>query len=175
MPVYRSAGMIPYIKEGGEIKFLLIKSSNPKFGGWGFPKGHLDSGETGLDAAIRETQEETGLDIPNVDPDFKETIQYLVRYDYTTQPPTKLPKPAPKFVVYFLGESPSKNVRFKPNPETGITEHDEFAWLTFEGALDYLPHNKKLLKKANQHLLSKGMKLSEVLKSIKPRLRLNRP
>lgn len=169
MPVFRSAGMILYIKEGGEIKYLMIKSSDSKFGGWGFPKGHLDPGEKGIDAAIRETQEETGLDIQiqDIEPDFKETVSYSVRYDYNYHPPKKLPKPAPKFVVYFLGKSPSKNVRFNPNPETGITEHDKYAWLTFEGALDYIPYNKGVLEKANQHLLSKGMKLNEVLKSIK--------
>lgn len=169
MPVYRSAGMIPYIKEEGEIKYLLIKSSDPKFGGWGFPKGHLDEGETGLDAAIRETLEETGLNIQQKDlePDFKETIQYKVFYDYTTQPPKRLDKPAPKFVVYFLGEAPSKNVKFKPNPESGITEHDKFVWLNFVDTLKMPFHNKKLVKKANQFLLSKETKLTEILKKIR--------
>jgi 8-oxo-dGTP pyrophosphatase MutT (NUDIX family) len=30
---------------------------------WGFPKGKLESGETDIDAAVREVYEETGFDI----------------------------------------------------------------------------------------------------------------
>ena len=42
-----------------EPRFLLIKDS---YDNWGFPKGHLEDGESPADAAIRETAEETGLD-----------------------------------------------------------------------------------------------------------------
>ena len=42
-------------------KILLIKHA---FGGrWAFPKGHSEGSETGLEAAIRETVEETGFEI----------------------------------------------------------------------------------------------------------------
>jgi 8-oxo-dGTP pyrophosphatase MutT (NUDIX family) len=166
MPVFRSAGIIPYIEDEGTIKYLLIKSSGD--GDWGFPKGHLEPGEKGIDAAIRETYEETGLNIQIQDlvPKFKETISYFVHYDYNTQPPEKLRKPAPKFVVYFLGEAPSKNVKLRPNPETGITEHKFFVWLPFEEAVNKLSYNKELLEKSNQHLLSKETKLTEILKKI---------
>ena len=40
-------------------QFLLIKDS---YDNWGFPKGHLEDGETPADAALRETAEETGLE-----------------------------------------------------------------------------------------------------------------
>ncbi len=39
-------------------QFLLIKDS---YDNWGFPKGHLEDGETPAQAALRETSEETGL------------------------------------------------------------------------------------------------------------------
>ena len=38
--------------------FLLIRDS---YRNWGFPKGHLEAGETPGDAALREVAEETGL------------------------------------------------------------------------------------------------------------------
>lgn len=38
--------------------YLLIRDA---YNNWGFPKGHLEEGETPLDAARRETSEETGL------------------------------------------------------------------------------------------------------------------
>ena len=60
--VHRSAGIIPYIVENDELKFLLLKSNV----GWGFPKGHLEKGETGIAAAKRETKEETGLNINKI-------------------------------------------------------------------------------------------------------------
>lgn len=47
-------------------KYLLCRA----FGGkenWGVPKGHVEEGESSLDAAYRETLEETGLDLRKFD------------------------------------------------------------------------------------------------------------
>jgi ADP-ribose pyrophosphatase YjhB (NUDIX family) len=41
---------------------ILIKRKNPPFG-WAIPGGFIDYGESAEQAAIRETKEETGLDI----------------------------------------------------------------------------------------------------------------
>lgn len=49
------------IKDG---KILLAQEAYHKFRGqWSFPSGHIESGEKVIDAVIRETKEETGLDI----------------------------------------------------------------------------------------------------------------
>lgn len=45
---------------------LLINNEalkDPTKSYWGFPKGHLNEGESSNDAAIREVKEETGLDV----------------------------------------------------------------------------------------------------------------
>lgn len=57
-----SAGFL--IRSG--TKFLLCRSCEPKNkdgGKWTIPKGHVEDGETTLEAAYRETKEETGLDL----------------------------------------------------------------------------------------------------------------
>ena len=53
-----SAGGVVYRLEAGAPLFLLIRDS---YANWGFPKGHLESGERAEDAALREVREETGL------------------------------------------------------------------------------------------------------------------
>lgn len=42
-------------------KFLLCRSGGSEK--WTIPKGHVEEGETTLEAAYRETKEETGLDL----------------------------------------------------------------------------------------------------------------
>jgi 8-oxo-dGTP pyrophosphatase MutT (NUDIX family) len=46
-------------REGESAAYLVIRDS---YKNWGFPKGHLEEGETAEQAALREVQEETGLD-----------------------------------------------------------------------------------------------------------------
>jgi 8-oxo-dGTP pyrophosphatase MutT (NUDIX family) len=53
-----SAGGVVYRLDAGTPLFLLIRDS---YANWGFPKGHLETGERAEDAALREVREETGL------------------------------------------------------------------------------------------------------------------
>jgi 8-oxo-dGTP pyrophosphatase MutT (NUDIX family) len=58
------AGLIPYMRdESGELVFLMMVSSNSKFGGPRpmLSKGKIESGETAYECAIREAEEELGL------------------------------------------------------------------------------------------------------------------
>ena len=54
-------------------KVLLIKDTN---GNWGFPKGHVEEGETEKQTAIRETKEETNLSVEIVS-DKRYINQYI--------------------------------------------------------------------------------------------------
>lgn len=58
-----SAGGVVMRRVEGIPLFLLIRDS---YRNWGFPKGHLEDGETPEDAACREVAEETGLRAVNV-------------------------------------------------------------------------------------------------------------
>ncbi len=56
------AGLIPFMREGGELKYLMMVCSDPKFGGPRpmISKGKIEDGETPLEAAVREAEEELG-------------------------------------------------------------------------------------------------------------------
>jgi len=53
-----SAGGIVFRRSAGRVRVLLIRDS---YRNWGFPKGHLEAGESAAAAAMREVREETGL------------------------------------------------------------------------------------------------------------------
>lgn len=57
------SGLIPFTREQGEPIFLMMVSSNAKFGGPRpmLSKGKIEEGESTLECAIREAEEELGL------------------------------------------------------------------------------------------------------------------
>lgn len=58
------AGLIPYLRgEDGVYRYLMMVSSNPKFGGPRpmISKGKIEDGESTFECAIREAEEELGL------------------------------------------------------------------------------------------------------------------
>lgn len=61
----RSAGCLVYRMAGGQIQFLLVHPSGAGFRRrlFGIPKGLLEPGENPSEAALRETKEETGLEV----------------------------------------------------------------------------------------------------------------
>jgi 8-oxo-dGTP pyrophosphatase MutT (NUDIX family) len=57
--VQRSAGGVVYQDRGGEMWVALIATKEGQ--AWGLPKGLIEKGEKPLATALRETEEETGL------------------------------------------------------------------------------------------------------------------
>jgi len=132
---HRAAGIVPYFAEEGETKFLLIKGSF----GWEFPKGHIEEGESRLETAKRETEEETGLVIKEFHPTFKLLSKYFVTINYKTR--KKLRSPIPKTVAYFLGKAPTKDVKLS-------FEHSDHGWFTSSEAMEKLSKNRREVLRA---------------------------
>jgi len=128
MPREKSVGAIIYNKG----KYLLL---HYKAGHWGFPKGHVENGETEMQALRREVKEETGLvDIFQVK-GFKEIIHYFFRKDG---------KVVYKEVTFYLFENNETNVVLSD-------EHVGYEWLKFHEAMSRLTYqnSREVLRKAN--------------------------
>lgn len=92
LPKYeKTSGAVLYTERDGQRRYLLVKS---KSGHIGFPKGHIEYGETERENALREIFEETGITAQLRD-DFREeytftTLEnsiktgdfFLAHYDY---------------------------------------------------------------------------------------------
>ena len=65
--LYR-AGLLPYVIENNELKFLFMKPADSRYGGdrYQIAKGKVEEGETSEQAAIREATEELGLVETNI-------------------------------------------------------------------------------------------------------------
>lgn len=61
------AGLIPFVKTPDGYQYLMMISSDPKFGGPRpmISKGKIEKGEDELGAAVREAEEELGLFMSN--------------------------------------------------------------------------------------------------------------
>lgn len=97
--------------------FLLMKHANR----WDLPKGHVDPGETDLECALRELEEETGITMDDFEivPDFEFRHQYQVNNRRSGY------EPATKTLLIYLGRMTSE-VSVVP------TEHLSYQWFDWQ-------------------------------------------
>ena len=129
----KSAGAVVYTVLDNSLKYLLIKSQN---GDVGFPKGHIERGETEESAALREIFEETSVKAESLH-DFKETVAYT------------MPNGKNKAVVYFVAKFENQT----PKHNDGF-EYNEYMLLDYNEALKALTFDnmKEILVKVNDFL-----------------------
>lgn len=126
--IYRWLDDVPHI--------LLIRDA---YRHWGFPKGHLEEGETPDAAALREVEEETGLCHLVLGPRLQ-TIDWFFR---------ARGRLIHKYCHFYLIESPSgKTV---PQADEGITA---CTWVPLPDALDQISYDnaREVLQRAAQAL-----------------------
>lgn len=131
----KSCGAIVYAFIDEKLKFLLIKHVNGKH--WSFPKGHVESGETEIETALREVKEETGLYV-DLDSRFREIASYNIGSNIK------------KDVVYFIAKANLDNNEVVLQKE----EISKYGWFDFESAIEVLTfgNDKRILKGAKEYL-----------------------
>ena len=129
-----TAGLIVYRPEKEGPKFLIMYHRGSY---WNFPKGHIESGEESLEAAIRETCEETGLKEGDL----------RVRKDFKVYERFRLKGKGGKIektVILYLAETRKKQIVVSE-------EHEGYGWFLYRDARKLFQNYKEsqtLLKKA---------------------------
>ena len=129
-----SAGGVVFRIADGRPLFLLIRDS---YQNWGFPKGHVESGEDPEAAAVREVIEETGLESVNLRGAI-DTIDWFFRFRGQL---------IHKFCHFYLFETAQS--RTSPQRAEGITA---CRWMPFEEAETLISYSnaRDILKRAQE-------------------------
>jgi len=120
-----SAGVMVVRRDGDSWKFLLLRA----YGYWDFPKGIVRPGEAPVGGALREVEEETGLD----------ALDFRWGHDYRETAPYNRGKVA----RYYLAETECRDIVLPVNPDLGKPEHDAFRWVSYEEALSMVASRVK--------------------------------
>ena len=116
-----SAGVVVVRSFPDGWRYLLLRV----FKNWDFPKGRVEEGESALEAARREVEEETGIRVL----DFRWGEHYLDTEPYS----------AGKIARYYVAYSEQGEVWLPINPELGRPEHHEFRWCGVDTARRLVP------------------------------------
>jgi 8-oxo-dGTP pyrophosphatase MutT (NUDIX family) len=133
----KSCGVVPVWFDGRRWRFLLIQQKSIN---WGFPRGHMEAGETEEETARRELAEETGIR----QVELANGLRYESKYTFTWGG-----KKINMHVVYFLGRV--SNPKVKPQPEE-ILDHHWFDFASAEAMLGKLS-TANILRKVKQDMI----------------------
>lgn len=150
-----TAGFLVFRRSPEGPKFLLLYHRGSY---WNFPKGHLEHEEKSLDAALRETYEETGLrkNELRIIPNFKAYEQFYFRREKET---------IFKIVIIYLAET--RNPVIKIGREYFFQDRDRiqgYGWFLFNEAKKILgkyKENQKILEQAYNFIRPRGERKGE--------------
>ena len=134
----RSAGAVVFVPAAEGPEYLLLRYGA---GYWGFPKGHVEAGETDVVAAQREVEEETGIPVAQqrLLEGFEDDTDYKFRRGSIL---------VEKDVRFFLIESGTREVKLSH-------EHSGYAWLPYGPALERVSFEgpRRILQAAHSFIL----------------------
>lgn len=131
-----SCGGVVYTVKDGKVFYVIVKSIE---GIYGFPKGHVEDGETEEETAMREILEETGLKVKII-PGFKAQNEYPL--------PNK--KGFIKKVVFFVCKYEGQEIIHQ------VEELQGAYLMTYEEAMNAFQFDnlKEVLLKANNFIIN---------------------
>lgn len=134
----KSCGALVFRWNNQRIEFLVLMH---RLGGhWSFPKGHVEFGETEKQTALREVNEETGLNI-ELQPGFRQKVSYSPRSGVY------------KDVVYFLGYAQDSNTVMQEEEVSAIK------WVDIDEVHQELTYknDRLLMSSAKRYLRRNGI------------------
>ena len=137
----KSCGAVIFRREANKLLYLIILNrKGNSIGHWGFPKGHVEKGETFEQTAIREVLEETGIHIQILP-------QFASKSEYTIQGRVE------KSVTIFLAKTKDTQTIIQRE------EIEDYIWLSYEKALDTLRfiNDRNILQSAHDFLVNKNI------------------
>ncbi len=155
---YRLNVAIVIVNLSGKVLWCQRKEHD----GWQFPQGGIDKGETPLEAAIRETKEEVGLDSKDIEivHESQDWFKYEVPKDKRSRYFT-----GKKFVgqkqKWFLARllSDDTNINLKT---TRPVEFDNWIWASYWHALNtVVPFKKEVYREALLSILPEYNQLNQ--------------
>ena len=137
MTYEKSCGAVVFTRSNGKIRFLLISNLE---GIYGFPKGHVEAGETEEQTALREVFEEVGL-----------TVNLIAGFRSKDEHPIPQKENMIKQITYFLGEYSNQEFTYQKDELTNAMLVDyETAMSLFQ-----FDSSKRILTEANNYLLAR--------------------
>ena len=129
----QSAGIILVDLSDEKAKVLCLRA----YKNWDWPKGQLDLGESHIQSAIRELEEETGYTADDI-----QLVQELIdRPEVVTYGSGKSAKTATYFYAVLLN---TQKEPFLPvNPQLGHPEHEEWRWVQTDHLQKIMPDRLK--------------------------------
>ncbi len=134
----RSCGAVVYRFINDEVRYLLIK--NKRSANWGFPKGHVERGESNEQTAKREVLEETGIHI-QILPKFASKSEYTIQGKIE------------KTVTIFIAKTVDTQTVIQKE------EIEDYMWLDFNRAIEHLkfPNDRTILENVRKYLKNSGI------------------
>lgn len=118
-------------------KVLLILQKSGNF--WGFPKGHVEDGESEIETALREVKEEIGITVKILDEKYRYETNYIIES-----------RQIDKTSIFYLAEPIDDTVELV-NQEAEVLDSK---WFSVDEAYDMIPFDDTIsvLKKAYEDI-----------------------
>jgi bis(5'-nucleosidyl)-tetraphosphatase len=145
-----SAGAVVFCIKNKEISVLVLVQNSEKGEDWfDMPKGHIEKGETPVQAARREIREEIGLSL-HLDTGFQEENHYMfMEKDSRTGRNIRISKRV-VFFLAFMHSNEKKQITLSP-------EHKRYYFLPIDEAIEKakFEDQRQLLKDAKAYITEK--------------------